>query len=104
MLSCYECGANTNEVARRQVRTGHSRGHHGTRTYYSKRSLCPECAKWHDTKTTIKAILLIVFLLWCFVGSRNEERATPAKEQKSQQVREPGEAQKPPLSSAKKNH
>ncbi len=91
MASCYECGVTTNEVIRRQVETGHSRGRHGTRTYYSKKSLCSACAKWHDTKTTIKAIIFIVFLLLFFVGSRNadHEPAPTSSKEKSQKMKEP---------------
>ena len=107
MPSCYECGVTTDQVVRREVETGYSHGHRGRgRTYYGKRSLCAECARWHDTKTAIKTIIFIVFLLLLFVGSRETAQSpapTSPKEQR-QKIKEQGEAQKPPLSSAKKNH
>ncbi len=40
------------EVVPRQVKTGFSRGRSGTRTYYSKRSLCPTYAKWYVSGVT----------------------------------------------------
>ena len=54
MASCYNCGVNGSDF-RRTVNTGSSFGtyygkrtSYSTRNYYSKRTLCEECAFQHD--------------------------------------------------------
>ena len=62
-VRCHECGRATVDVARRTVKTGHSTGRGGTRSYYRKVSLCPECAQQYDVIRGIVAILVIIFFV-----------------------------------------
>ncbi|MDD4527345.1 MAG: hypothetical protein PHF25_04815 [Candidatus Margulisbacteria bacterium] len=81
MASCYVCGKSIpkGEECRREVNTGHSFGWSfgkrivpSTRNYYSKRTLCPECANNHDTSAGIGCLVaIVVFCIFCLFSLIN---------------------------------